>query len=357
MKKFLTIFSLLTLLTLFNVNKTYSDTYNAVLEYCTGAWCQWCPCGHDNIEAILMNYPNTVVLAYHGYNAGNDPWYLYSEGIRNAFGFNAYPTGVVGRKSGIISRDGWNNEVVLQTLLITPGVRIEVTNKSYDASSRTFSATVKITALTDLTGDYYINYVLTEDNLIYPQTGNGSCPGSSTYEHDHVVKSMLNGDMGELINSGTWTNGTVVTRTLNYVLPAAPQMVDANNSSLNLFVYQLGTAISTNYFVQQSMRTSITGSTGISNNNVTPESYSLSQNYPNPFNPSTTFTFSIPKSQNVSLKFYDVLGNEVATYVDGFLNAGSYSVEFNGSGFSSGIYFYKLTAGDFSETKKMNLIK
>jgi hypothetical protein len=83
----------------------------------------------------------------------------------------------------------------------------------------------------------------------------------------------------------------------------------------------------------------------------------LSQNYPNPFNPSTNFTFSVPKSGEVSLKFYDMLGNEVATYVDGYLNAGSYSVEFDGSSLSSGVYFYKLQAGDFSATKKMVLSK
>ncbi len=355
MKKLITVFSLLVILTGFSTNKSYSDQNVALLEYCTGTWCQWCPCGHTIIHDILGNYPNTVVLAYHG--AGSDPWQTYSSGIRSQFGFSSYPSGTVGRKTGIISRDAWNNEVVLQTLLIQPGVSISVSSKSYDAATRTLSATVTVTALTDLSGSYYINYVLTENNLIYTQTGNSSCAGASNYIHDHVVKSMLNGDLGEMINSGNWTTGQQITRNINYVLPETPQVANPDNCDINIFVYKQGTGISTNSNVQQAMRTPVTTTTGIVNNNSNALTYNLSQNYPNPFNPTTSFSFSIPRSENVSLKFYDVLGNELETYVDGILNSGTYSVEFDGSKYSSGIYFYKLTSGSFTETRKMNLIK
>ncbi|MEO8666613.1 MAG: Omp28-related outer membrane protein [Ignavibacteria bacterium] len=358
MKKAVTIFFILILLTGFKVNNSYSETNNVLLEYCTGAWCQWCPCGHDIIHDILINYPNTVVLGYHGYTAANDPWYSYSADIRTIFGFSSYPTGVVGRKSNIVDRGAWNNEVVLQSLLIQPGVSISVTSKSYDIATRTLSATVTITALTDLNADFNINYVLTENNLVYPQTGNGTCAGSTNYVHGHVVKSMMNGSLGEPIHSGTWNTGQIVTKTINYVLPDAPQVANPDNCELNIFVYKQGTNIALNSDVQQAMKTPVTGTTGIINNkSAIPSEYTLSQNYPNPFNPNTHFTFSIPKNENVSLKFYDVLGNEIAVYVDGFMNAGSYSVEFDGSNFSSGIYFYKLTAGGFTETKRMNLIK
>ena len=89
-----------------------------------------------------------------------------------------------------------------------------------------------------------------------------------------------------------------------------------------------------------------------------PDVYSLSQNYPNPFNPSTTINFSIPKSSDVSLRVYDVLGKEIATLVDEFKNAGSYSVDFNAtSGLTSGVYFYTITTGNFTDTKKLMLIK
>lgn len=89
----------------------------------------------------------------------------------------------------------------------------------------------------------------------------------------------------------------------------------------------------------------------------TPSNYSLSQNYPNPFNPITTITFQFPEMEFVTLKVYDVLGREVATLVNGEKPAGSYAIEFNGTRFTSGIYFYQLKAGDYTETKKMILIK
>lgn len=91
-------------------------------------------------------------------------------------------------------------------------------------------------------------------------------------------------------------------------------------------------------------------------NNV-PEAYKLGQNYPNPFNPSTTISFSIPKNQIVTLKVYDILGKEVATLVNSELNAGQYNVNLNATNLGSGIYFYTIKAGDFTETKKMMLVK
>jgi hypothetical protein len=90
---------------------------------------------------------------------------------------------------------------------------------------------------------------------------------------------------------------------------------------------------------------------------ITPTNYSLSQNYPNPFNPTTNFKFQIANSGFVSMKVFDVLGNEVANLVNEELSAGEYEVEYNASGLPSGVYFYKLSAGSFTDTKKMILMK
>lgn len=97
--------------------------------------------------------------------------------------------------------------------------------------------------------------------------------------------------------------------------------------------------------------------TGINNGITIPEKFSLSQNYPNPFNPATNLEFRISELGFVSLKIYDVLGNEIATLVNERKTPGSYSVKWNASNFSSGIYFYKLIAGEFSETRRMLLLK
>jgi hypothetical protein len=85
--------------------------------------------------------------------------------------------------------------------------------------------------------------------------------------------------------------------------------------------------------------------------------YELGQNYPNPFNPSTKIAFSVPKQGNVTLKVYNLLGQEVATLLNEVKTAGVHEVSFNGIDLSSGVYFYTLTSGDFVSTKKMMLIK
>jgi len=88
-----------------------------------------------------------------------------------------------------------------------------------------------------------------------------------------------------------------------------------------------------------------------------PSSFELSQNYPNPFNPSTVISWKMAAPDYVSLKVYDILGNEITTLVNELKPAGSHSVEFDGSKLSSGTYIYKLVTGNFSEIKKMSLIK
>ena len=103
---------------------------------------------------------------------------------------------------------------------------------------------------------------------------------------------------------------------------------------------------------------SFTTTTGIgNNNNEVPHNYSLSQNYPNPFNPTTEIKFDLPVSGSVKLTVFDINGKEVTTLLNEQKQAGSYSVSFDASHFASGVYFYKLTAGSFTDTKKMALVK
>ncbi|MFH1197550.1 MAG: Ser-Thr-rich GPI-anchored membrane family protein [bacterium] len=87
------------------------------------------------------------------------------------------------------------------------------------------------------------------------------------------------------------------------------------------------------------------------------EKFELSQNYPNPFNPETVISYQLPVISNVQLKVYDILGNEVATLVNKTQEPGVYEVEFDGSSFASGVYFYQIKAGNFIETKKMILLE
>ncbi len=97
--------------------------------------------------------------------------------------------------------------------------------------------------------------------------------------------------------------------------------------------------------------------TAVGNENTLLNKFSLEQNYPNPFNPSTAIQYAISSIQFVSLKLYDVLGNEVASLINEEKPVGAYEIQIDGSKFSSGVYFYKLQAGNFIETKKMVLLR
>lgn len=88
-----------------------------------------------------------------------------------------------------------------------------------------------------------------------------------------------------------------------------------------------------------------------------PVGFELMQNYPNPFNPSTKISWLSPESSHQVLKVYDVLGNEIATLVEGFTEAGYHTIDFNAAGLASGVYIYRLISGNYTETKKMVLLR
>jgi hypothetical protein len=97
--------------------------------------------------------------------------------------------------------------------------------------------------------------------------------------------------------------------------------------------------------------------TGIKEVTNLPHKYSLSQNYPNPFNPTTNINFSLEKSSNVTLEIYNILGQRVATLVNKYMQTGSYTFQFDASKLSSGVYIYRIEAGEFNSARKMIVLK
>ena len=97
--------------------------------------------------------------------------------------------------------------------------------------------------------------------------------------------------------------------------------------------------------------------TGIVKTESAPDNFELNNNYPNPFNPTTTIRFLIPQRSQVTIKVFDILGNEVAALLDETKESGSYSLEFNGKSLVCGIYIYRLAAGNVTESRKMLLLK
>lgn len=333
-----------------NVNR------GVLLEYCTGAWCQWCPCGASTAHALEVANPNLVVLAYHG-PAGttSDPWSNYNgNGILNALSFGGYPTGIADRQNapgdyttftGFVN-NRYNNYAP------TP-ISINIITQNYNPSTGLLNLTAGITSNCNLPYTYSISYVIMENNLVYPQTGNGTCPGSSTFVHNHVVRTMVNNQNGEVVNSSAWTAGQTITKSFSTTIPSA---WIAANCDLVIFVYR-GTTANNSAEVQNAIKTPVTTTGIIGNTTEVPVNYELSQNYPNPFNPETSIKIAIPKEGFVSLKIYDVTGKEVMTGVNENLKAGYYNVSLNASSLTSGVYFYKLVSRDFTETKKMMLVK
>ena len=182
--------------------------------------------------------------------------------------------------------------------------------------------------------------------------------GSSTaipfaYTHDswQTVKVVVNLNIdsavfvinGNVIHTWRWTAGANGS--------AVPKVLAAND-------FFGGTAVDQMYVDDYYYNPNSIWPTGINLiSGEVPSDYNLSQNYPNPFNPTTNIKFSIPTQGLVTLKVFNSLGKEVATLVNEVTNTGTYVVDFDAGSLASGVYFYRLQSGDFSETKRMMLIK
>lgn len=147
----------------------------------------------------------------------------------------------------------------------------------------------------------------------------------------------------------------IVTRPDTVYLAQDVWLIKEVMPSINVDLTSLGFPIA---FYIPGLLTELTqGTSGIPNQSGIISGFNLEQNYPNPFNPVTLINYTIPFRSNVKLIIYDALGKQVQTLVNENKSAGSYSAEFNGNDFSSGVYFYKLEADEFSEIKKMILMK
>ncbi|MFH0736585.1 MAG: T9SS type A sorting domain-containing protein [bacterium] len=160
-----------------------------------------------------------------------------------------------------------------------------------------------------------------------------------------------------LLSSGTSFFNSNVVDDLGYTSPIKPFVIDINgdgyddpavyyNNQIKIKINKPGSIFNSNLLPKLS-----------STEEVIPTEFSLSQNYPNPFNPSTTIKFDIPKATRVSLKIYNVLGQEVKTLVNEIMEPGAYNFKWDAGHYASGMYIYKIEAGNFVQSKKMMLIK
>ncbi len=208
---------------------------NLVFEFCTGTWCQWCPCGDYTMDNLLAAHPTIIPLAYHG-PVGYDPFANFpGNNIMSLMGMNAFPTGTADRTSALGDYTTWTGKVNAR-INVPATVSIEIT-KTFDENSGQLDATVYMTPLTDLTGQYMFNAVLTEDSLIYTQTNNGVCVGGgANWVHYWVVRAMMNGATGEAVNTGTtWNTGDLISKTVSYTVSSN---FNFDKCKITVFVYK-----------------------------------------------------------------------------------------------------------------------
>lgn len=170
------------------------------------------------------------------------------------------------------------------------------------------------------------------------------------------------------ITDAGWSTPVNLTQTPDFrelLLHAAPVLKSNGGNSYTIFLgrsYESGVTTfppesGNPTVVYASSYTFDVTSTGVGDDGVLPQKFALSQNYPNPFNPTTRISYTIPGGTNVKLTVFNSLGQEVATLVDGFKEAGVHEASFSAAGIPSGMYFYRINAGGFTETRKMVVLK
>jgi hypothetical protein len=346
-KNFLPFVVLLAFIFLSAVNIYPQATRIVLFEEATSCFCG--PCGSSNpiLDAWLQANPTLAsAIKYHP-NFGADPMYLANTTQNtervNYCGINAYPTvnadGVLFDCCWPFSASCFTNVLATRTAVSTP-LSITVTDTRVPGDS--IKSVIVLSLSSGLpTGTYKLRVMAVENRVHYstPPGSNGETDFYNVFRWAYPNTTGVDAPTA----AGTYTYTYTYKRLSNWV----------------------DTSIYTVAFVQNDVNKEVINSgkghyiaTGITPvNSPLPEKYSLSQNYPNPFNPVTKISFDIPKSGLVSLKVYDVTGSVVYILVNGQLNAGRYNYEFSGAELSSGVYYYKLESGGFTETKKMILIK
>jgi len=184
--------------------------------------------------------------------------------------------------------------------------------------------------------------------------GNGVILNPIVSNDIFVISYNTDGEVqwAKVAGSGTYDNGSSITGDNNGNLYLSG--VVGENSVFDTITVAGG---SQNLFLTKLKTDDVVSVDNLPENNQTANGFALMQNYPNPFNPVTNIKYTLPSSANVTLNVFNTIGQEVLILVNKFKEAGTYQVSFNAVDFNSGVYFYKLQAGNFSEIKKMILLK
>ncbi len=340
------------------INSVYfAQTFerNLLVEVFTNSHCGLCPGTHGTLDSYLAtgdNADRVNIIYYHmSFPYSDDPLHQANPtdaSARNQYygPFSSTPRSFFDGQSQSNSYSQWPNTINGKVSMMTSVNIVLGGSKENDEvqlnADVTFGSGVNY-------GETTLHIIAIEDVMYQGRNGISN--------HKNVMRKMLAGTTGESIQ----TSGTQsISR--NYTLNSE---WDTENLSFLVFVQNVSTKEVFQSAIIDYSELVITSVSDENNSEELPVQFELAQNYPNPFNPSTTIQYSIPvvdvlsgvEVQNVTLNIYDILGNVVATLVDGNQATGEYSVNFNGNDLSSGIYLYKLTYGSQTLTRKMMLVK
>jgi hypothetical protein len=332
-----------------------------VVEIQTSTTCAPCyPADVFYFQSWLPNYGGAsqiVTVSYHVWwpTPGNDPMFLanqvpvqtrvnYYSGGGSTYAPRAYIDGFVDGTSGYTTWPG-----AIETRFIDPSpVTITITG-SRNGTTLNLNAAV-YAEMPVTSSNWRVHWVVLESGISAPQnSGSGYVP----FIHDHVMRNMYPDANGSAISisQGQTVNFPM---TINLGASWVP-----NNCRVAVFIQN-----NTDKKIQQAEYVEVQTLTGVGDpgDDGLPTAFDISQNYPNPFNPNTTIDYAVKEQAQVSLKIYNLLGQEVRTLVSEQKLRGVYKAEWDGRDDAgrlvpSGMYLYKMNAGSFSETRKMMYLK
>ncbi|MFZ1730511.1 MAG: Omp28-related outer membrane protein [Bacteroidota bacterium] len=347
-----------------NINVQEADVdedANILVEQYTGTWCQWCPYGADSLAAVASrNGSRMVRMSWHD----SDPMTISTWASMNSWiGVTGFPTASINRvqwpgESSIpVSRTVWgaNTDYLIRNQRAPVGITIS--DKSYNANTKTFTFKAKVLFHQGINADVRMNAAVTEDGFDYAQKRTNMATGVvetiSPYIHKSVMMGIYPDIRGYQLSLGnSFVSQTEVEQVFTFTSPH----VNGDNAHLNIFVHTIVNdrpgpvlqAISEPLFF--GIATDVNEVPVVAN-------FGLRQNYPNPFNPSTNVTYDVPTSAHVRITLHDALGRSLGNLVDETCEPGSHTFTFNGANLNSGTYYMTMTSGDFVQTRTLTLVK
>lgn len=359
-----------------------TGTKHVLIEEFSGAWCQFCPDGLVILEQLTATFPDVVYASIHG-GGGNPPYEMeIPEGVEISNALNdAFPKACMdrvyfpGETAVAFTRSLWASRTAARFNDPTPvDVSLDV---AYDDVNRLVDVTVDADFVDYAAGDLRVSVYVVEDSV----TGTGIAynqvnfyntqVGHPFYQAGNPIIGYAHPRVLRLVPTTTWGDASVISPKPNpsdnfskqYTGIALDTTWDDSQIYVLAFVSHHSDNVQRRTVLNSIEQRLIPVVVSVDDRDAgLPARFALYENYPNPFNPSTTIRYDLPRQSQVSLKVFNILGEEVATLVNEAQPGGKYELNWNGKNrfgqqASSGVYVYRLQAGDFVQAKKMMLLK